>query len=113
MNNNHFDDYLMPVERLIPCGIITNEVVTNIFKYAFEGMEEGNIKIVFSVDDTKTTYVIEDNGVGIPDGLDPTDSDSLGMTIIDGLVGQLDGTWKVENITPSGTKYIIQLPIKG
>lgn len=109
----HFDDYLMPVERLIPCGIITNEVVTNIFKYAFEGMEEGNIKIVFSVDDTKTTYVIEDNGVGIPDGLDPTDSDSLGMTIIDGLVGQLDGTWKVENITPSGTKYIIQLPIKG
>jgi two-component sensor histidine kinase len=35
---------------------------------------------------------VKDNGVGFPDGIDYKNTESLGMQLVNDLVGQLDGT---------------------
>ena len=108
----NFEYCLLPADRLIPCALITNEIVTNIFKYAFEGREKGLIEVTFNLKDSMATYILSDNGIGIDGEIDKDSGDSLGMTIIGGLVDQIDGTWTIDTKSSNGTKYTITFPIK-
>jgi two-component sensor histidine kinase len=96
MQQLHFD-----LQRAVPLGLIMNEVLTNAFKHAFQPDQSGLILVEF-VKEHSTKYVlrISDNGVGLPE---ETSSESLGMTLIDALVEQLDGTYSYKRI--NGTVF--------
>ena len=36
------DDVNLPLDQAIPCGLIVNELVSNVLKYAFKGRSEGD-----------------------------------------------------------------------
>lgn len=78
------------VHRAVPCALILNELVSNAFKYAFPNGRKGRIGVVFEqVVPNVMKLVVWDDGVGIPEELDWTTSNSLGRQIIQILAQQL------------------------
>ncbi len=103
------EDILVNIETALPLGLITNELLTNAYKYAFPGKYDGILKIILRKDNPDSfTLNISDNGVGLPDGFDFDKQDSLGMFIIRLLVEQLDGS--ISFTTNGGVSASIEVP---
>jgi PAS domain S-box-containing protein len=94
------------INKAIPCGLIINELLTNIMKHAFSESEKG--EIVVKMDDNKQgkiTFIVKDNGKGFPKELDFRNTNTLGLQLVNDLVKQLKGnieldrkggtTWKI------------------
>jgi len=87
------DDILANIEIALPLGLITNELLTNSYKYAFPGKTEGIISIKLEkVISDGFRFTVSDNGIGLPEGFTLQNQESLGMFIIRLLIEQLDGT---------------------
>lgn len=100
------DEILLGIDTAIPCGLIINELVLNALKYAFPGTKKGEVYVSLrSLDDCKYTLTVQDDGVGLPEGLDFKDTESLGLQLVNALVNQLGGTIAVENL--GGVKFEI------
>jgi len=83
------------IDQAVPCGIIVNELLTNAFKYAFPSRWHGKASIevgVRRVEDRRVEVVVDDNGIGLPEGLDPSNTATLGFSLVHMLVNQLRGT---------------------
>jgi two-component sensor histidine kinase len=97
------------MSRAIPCGLIVNELLTNILKYAYPSGEGGEIYISVALAiDNRVSIKISDRGVGLPEGLDWRNSDSLGLRIIRILTKQIGGTFQLD--TQSGVSSTIEFP---
>jgi two-component sensor histidine kinase len=88
----------LDIERVISCGLIINELLSNSLKYAFPGKAGGEISISLSYLRTGVVELVyKDNGVGIPEELDVRSAPTLGMQLIFNLAEkQLDGTIELE-----------------
>lgn len=77
----------------VPVGLIVNELLTNSYKYAFQGREEGHINIGLRPQESPHLYQLEysDDGPGLPPGINPLRSPSLGLTLVHDLCRQLGG----------------------
>lgn len=84
------------VNQAVPFALIINEVITNIYKHAFPEREKGNITIELTEEDELVSLVIRDNGIGLPEGFDFRETDTLGMTLINTLCRQLDAEVEFE-----------------
>lgn len=92
------DDVELDVAQTIPIGLVLNEAITNSFKYAFAPGEKGKIKIsLCQVQGNKYELLIRDNGKGLPQDFEPENCNSLGMQLISGLSGDLNGDFKIYN----------------
>ena len=92
------DSAPLGLDRAIPCGLIINELVSNALKYAFPNGRKGEILVdLLRHGDGTLVLTVKDNGIGLPDGLDITDTPSLGLQLVNTLVRQLDGTIEVGN----------------
>ncbi len=92
------------IDAAIPCALIVNEMLTNAMKYAFPGGMEGEIKVSLTISDKdEIELIVSDNGVGMPDGLDYRSTETLGLSLINGLVMQLQG--ELELNTDKGTTF--------
>ncbi|HEY9653749.1 MAG TPA: histidine kinase dimerization/phosphoacceptor domain -containing protein, partial [Coleofasciculaceae cyanobacterium] len=102
-------DISLPIDRAIPCGLIINELVSNSLKYAFPHNRHGKIQMDFySNPDDTLTLTIRDNGIGIPEEFDIETTHSLGLTLVQGLVEQLEGTFEL--VRNRGTEFKITFP---
>lgn len=99
----------LPLNKMIPCGLLLNEVLTNIYKYAFTGRNEGLITINTSMDSGNFILEIADNGIGIAPEQEVKASQSLGMRLIQSFARQMKA--KITMINFQGVKYIIEIPI--
>lgn len=85
----------LSIERAIPCGLVLNELITNSLKYAFDETQPGAKEIRIELhrsDDDMVIITYRDNGRGLPEDFNPTQSDSLGFKLITMLTrGQLKG----------------------
>lgn len=97
-------------EKVIPLGLLVNELLVNAFKHAFKNKEGGAISIELSQNKQIITLKVEDNGVGLPENLDTAKSDSLGMLLIKTFAQQLGAEKTVKN-TP-GACFIFHFPRK-
>jgi len=100
------EDAYLPIDAAIPCGLIINELISNSFKYAFKGKDQGTISIIFKRLGTEEYQLeVADDGIGIPNDVDITKTKSLGMKIIHKLIKQIDGELSTD--FSEGTKFII------
>jgi two-component sensor histidine kinase len=82
----------LDVTLATPIGLIINEALTNILKYAFPTPRRGTIAIALTeVDSQRYQLTIADDGVGFPPGFSLEDSHTMGLTIMQGLSQQIDG----------------------
>ena len=93
------------IETAVPCGLIISELVSNSLKYAFPNGRKGKIHISLKQIDDNYELVIGENGTGFPEYLDFKDTDSLGLQLVNSLVGQLDGEITLD--TSCGTEFVI------
>jgi PAS domain S-box-containing protein len=105
------DDVALPVGRVIPCGLILNELITNALKHAFPGRDRGVVSIEVRETDDRVVVSVTDDGVGMPQAFDPGTSSSLGMQLVEMLSRQLDG--RVEIARGNGTSIRLTFPAKG
>jgi PAS domain S-box-containing protein len=94
--NLDVDDFKLDPKRLFPLGIIINELLTNIMKYAFAGKKSGTIKLSLAKDSARVTLTLQDNGAGLPTGFDIGASKGFGLTLVKMLSQQLGGSFSIE-----------------
>jgi len=82
-------------DAAIPCGLILNELLTNVYKYAFppDRQREPTCKVDVSLfeKDAKICLIVRDNGIGFPEDFDDRKSQALGLQLTELLVKQLKG----------------------
>ncbi len=100
------EDIALEIDTAIPCGLIVNELVSNVLKHAFPSGQEGRVLIELVPNGQRRfSLLVEDNGAGLPSDLDWRTSSSLGLKLVNDLTRQLDGTIEVD--TTRGTAYRI------
>jgi len=96
------------VNTMVPLGLLLNELITNSFKHAFTGRSEGLISLALHrVEGDSFDLVYGDDGVGMPAEKMQPDGGTLGVTLIESLVDQLNGRMTMEG-TSRGTLYHIR-----
>jgi two-component sensor histidine kinase len=86
------DPIELDVTQAVPLGLIINEVITNAFKYAFPEGRPGTVRLtLLRLAEATYQLTIADDGVGLPAHYDPSQSRSLGMTLLHGFSAQLGG----------------------
>lgn len=86
------------VSQAVPIGLILNETITNAIKYAFSDMQKPHIEIsLVQADEEIFCLTIRDNGKGLPDGFNISETSSLGMTLLQGLSSELNGDFEIYN----------------
>ena len=93
----------LELKNAVPCGLILNELISNAYKHAFEGKVSGKIGITINKKGSQLSLCVEDNGVGLKDNLDISQSTTLGFTLVNSLIAQVHGILHIEN-TP-GAKF--------
>lgn len=96
----------MSVDTAIPCGLITNELVSNCLKHAFPEGRTGTVRIVFGSKDGSFQLVVSDDGIGLPQNLDFTSAHTLGLRLVNTLTKQLQGDVRIHR--SSGTEIAIK-----
>ncbi len=99
-------DFYLNLDLAIPCGLIINELISNILKYAFEDNQKGLVKITLTIQKKIVTLLVSDNGKGIPESVDIYNTETLGLQLINSLVEQIDG--KLFLSTENGAEFKIQ-----
>lgn len=100
-------DIKLDIDTAIPLGLILNELVSNAYKYAFEGKKEGTIRIVLDrIDRGELELKVKDDGKGIPSDLNLKHVKSLGLKLVNILTKQLKGSWNYS--THNGTEFLIR-----
>lgn len=102
------DNISLTVDQAIPCGLIINELLTNIMKYAFPPGFSGEKTIHISFHEFteyRPVLRVRDTGVGIPETLNFEKNESLGLTLVRMLTLQLQGNLAMNR--ERGTEFII------
>ena len=95
------------LNTMVPLGLLLNELITNSFKHAFKGRNEGHINLsIHPADGDGYDLRYSDDGVGIPLEKLQADSGTLGVSLIESLVDQLNGRMSVDG--QAGANYHIR-----
>lgn len=101
-------DLNFDLDTIVPCALITNELLTNSLKYAFPNKESGHISINFAGKKPPYIFTYKDDGIGMPVDYDPEKTNTLGVKIVRSLVRQLRGEMEIKS--NAGTEIIITFP---
>ena len=99
------NEIYLDIDTAIPCGLIINELVTNSVKHAFPGDRSGMIIIQIEQKGNMYYLTVSDNGIGIPPEKDIKNTETLGLLLVNSLVGQLEGTLEINR--EEGTTFHI------
>jgi two-component sensor histidine kinase len=100
------DEVTLSITSAVPCGLLLNELISNALKHAFAADQAGIIWLgVKRGPDGAIIVRVADDGVGFPGGLDFRQAESLGLQIVNLLVGQLGGTIELDRT--NGTAFTL------
>ncbi len=95
------------IETAAPCGLIVNELVSNIMKHAFPDDRAGIISVKCYQDWAgKIHLIVKDDGIGFPDNINFRNTNSMGFQVVCTLTEQLEG--KIELVKDCGTVFHLQ-----
>lgn len=103
------ENILLGIDKAIPFGLITNELISNCVKHAFKGRTQGIISVSLRNSGNEISLSVMDNGVGFPDGLGLQNARTLGLQIVSDLTTQLRG--KIELRRGKGTAVTVKFPL--
>jgi two-component sensor histidine kinase len=104
----------LPAALATPLGVVLTELLQNAAEHAFpEGWTgtEPRVDVRLTNDGQELSVLVQDNGVGWPEDFSIDASDSLGLSIVRGLVlSQLGGTLELRN--DGGATAELHIPAK-
>ena len=106
----NIEDFVLDSKTIFNLGIILNELITNIVKYAFPDEKGGNITLSASIYNNHISIIIQDNGIGLPEDFDIEKSQGFGLSLVNMLIIQLEGVINIDK--KEGTKFILEFDRK-
>lgn len=100
----------VPARQAVGVGLAVQEAVANSLKHAHPTGVDGEIVVNLKDSERPDAFAIEiaDDGVGFPEGFDPTTSDTLGMRVLRSLATQLRAELEFDT---SGIGVCVQLVV--
>jgi chemotaxis family two-component system sensor kinase Cph1 len=95
---------MLPIDRVIPLGLVVTELVININKYAYSG-EPGPIEITLTENRARFRLLVADKGRGRV-----STRQGFGTRMMTALVSQLSGQLEFEDNDP-GVRVVLSAPI--
>jgi two-component sensor histidine kinase/HAMP domain-containing protein len=106
------DDLAFGLNVMVPLGLLFNELITNSLKHAFVGRNGGRIDLALHRVDADTFDLFyKDDGVGMTVEQQQGSETTLGFSLIESLVEQLNGRMSVSG-DATGTRYHIRFKAK-
>ncbi|MDD1685876.1 PAS domain S-box protein [Methanoregula sp.] len=106
----HMDLPELGVDLALPLALITNELVNNALRHAFPERRDGTVTITGTEDGNGWIILtVSDNGQGLDEGIKPAESDTIGFTLVNLLLGQVGGTADYTS-SRNGTTFTIRVP---
>ena len=101
----------LSIDKVIPCALIINELVSNSLKHAFPGSPgaEGTGELHIDLHpaaQNEILIIVRDNGVGLPEGFEIQRCESLGLKLVSVLAKQLQGD--IQILSNGGTEFSIR-----
>ena len=103
------DEIILGADTLFPLGILINELLTNIMKYAFTGRNSGVITIIASIKNNHIVLIVGDNGNGMPESVTIEKSTGFGLDLVRMLTEQIGGTIRIER--GNGTRFVLEFNV--
>jgi len=103
------DDFVVNAKKMQAVGIIVNELLTNIMKYAFADRTDGLISVSATLKGKRARILVQDNGKGIPEDITFENSSGFGLMLVRTLTEQIGGTISMER--SNGTSVILDFNI--
>jgi two-component sensor histidine kinase len=108
---SELEPVIMTIDMAVPCGLILNELISNVFKHGFPSGVGGEIKLtLLNGPEGRCSLRVEDNGVGIPADLDLNTGKALGLRLVRSLTRQIRGSFELVKIDP-GTSACLQFTV--
>ncbi|WP_319416698.1 cache domain-containing protein [Marispirochaeta aestuarii] len=98
----------LSLDQAVVCGLILTELLTNALKHAFDDPRNGKISVTALTEDTQVLLSVGDNGKGMDPSLLENPNGSLGLTLIQALTQQIEGSLSLE--TGNGTVFTVSFP---
>ena len=99
----------LDINYAVPCGLIINELTTNALKHAFPDKRSGNIIIRCEKRNNTVELEIRDNGIGIPDNIPLQSKKSMGMTLVNILTEQINGSISIKREKETSIKITFDI----
>ncbi len=95
LNLNIAKNFQFPVDKMIPLGLLINELITNSILHGFKGRNDGEIDLSLEEKDGKFLMDYKDNGSGFEtNGVPHNTEQHFGHFLIEGFSDQLNGRFK-------------------
>jgi len=102
----------MNINEAIPLGMLLNELLTNSLKYAF-GCGDGHIFIKICQENDTYTVVFSDDGRGMNQKPDLDSPKTLGFTIVQMLLLQLEASFELDTDEKFRLEFVFRKKTKG
>ena len=88
---------LLEIDKAIPCGLLVNELVTNVLKHAYPDGRSGVLRVELQALEGGPVWRLRvaDDGVGLPPEFDLAQLTSLGLKVVGDLARQLGGRLEI------------------
>ena len=104
-------DVTVPSKQATVLALLINELVSNAVSHGFAGRTRGKISVVAGRENGLATVEVANDGIGVPPGFDPAESQGLGMRIIQRLVtSDLRGSFDIRS-GETGTVASLTFPV--
>ena len=106
----HLEEVEIPLNQAVPCALVLNEILSNVFRHAFPDEMSGQVEISLEKQGEQVLIRIKDEGIGLPDTVDPEKTRTMGLKLIREIIRmQLQGS--IEILSEHGTEVQLQFKI--
>jgi two-component sensor histidine kinase len=98
----------LDVDHAIPCGLITNELVSNAFKYAYGAGRAGKLSVSLREQTGRIELSVADDGPGLPARRPEDAPTTLGLSLVELLAQQLGG--ELTMTSDRGARFVVSFP---
>jgi two-component sensor histidine kinase len=99
----------LPRDKVVPLGLIVNELSINSFQHGFDARETPTLSISLTAETNWAELRIQDNGRGLPEDFDW--ENSYGLTLVKKLTEkQLHGSFEPTN-NGGGAGWVVRFPL--
>jgi two-component system, sensor histidine kinase PdtaS len=102
------DSSALEIQRAVTYGILLNELVSNACKHAFPAGRPGSLTVRVRQADRQIELSVSDDGVGLPQGFDIDNGNTLGLRLVRMLASQLGGSVRLAG--DGGTAAYVVFP---
>lgn len=102
--------FTFDLQQAITCALLLNELITNVYHHAFTEQKKGKMYVKMFAESDGIHIIIEDNGKGLPKEFKPSSKKTVGFTLVQVLVKQLQGKINYKSKPGTGTRFHITFP---